>query len=230
MPEAQANKINPLVAIAAVSIIIFSAVGVGVMTGVIPSSKSDQSAVPVTAAPTPAPQAAATPAAAPAPASSPATETAPAETPKKVVKKAAPKHESTHVASAEPRYAQNESSAPPPPPAPRVCGNCGSVVAVNTVKHQGEGSGLGAVGGAVIGGVLGNQIGRGSGRTAATVIGAVGGGVAGNAAEKHYKSNESFNVSVRMDDGSTRSFAYKEEPAFRAGDKVKVVDGALVQQ
>jgi len=227
MPEAQANKINPLVAIAAVSIIIFSAVGIGVMTGVIPSSKSEQAtAVPVTAAPAPAPQTAA-PAAAP----SSATEAAPAETPKKVVKKAAPRHEPTHVASAEPpRYAQSEPGQAAPPPAPRVCGNCGSVVSVNAVKQQGEGSGLGAVGGAVVGGVLGNQVGRGSGRTAATVIGALGGGFAGNEVEKHVKSSQSYNVAVRMDDGSTRSFAYKEEPAFRAGDKVKVVDGGLVAQ
>ena len=34
------SKINPLVATAAIAVIIFSAVGVGVMTGVIPSSKS----------------------------------------------------------------------------------------------------------------------------------------------------------------------------------------------
>ena len=39
------NKMNPLVATAAVAVIIFSAVGVGVMTGVIPSSKSANDAL-----------------------------------------------------------------------------------------------------------------------------------------------------------------------------------------
>ena len=34
------TKMNPLMATAGVAIIIFSAVGVGVMTGIIPSSKS----------------------------------------------------------------------------------------------------------------------------------------------------------------------------------------------
>ena len=34
------SKINPLVAAASVAVILFSAVGVGVMTGVIPSSRS----------------------------------------------------------------------------------------------------------------------------------------------------------------------------------------------
>jgi outer membrane lipoprotein SlyB len=89
---------------------------------------------------------------------------------------------------------------------------------------------LGAVGGAVVGGLLGNQIGRGNGRTAATVVGAVGGGFAGNEVEKHVKTSQSYNVAVRMDDGSSRNFSYKEEPAFRTGDKVKVVEGGLVSQ
>jgi outer membrane lipoprotein SlyB len=214
------NKINPLVAIAAVSVILFSAVGVGVMTGIIPSSKSEQAPA------APAPQAAATPAPAPEPAAK--TEAAPAETPKKVVKKA-PRPAPVQMASTEqPRYVQAEPT--PPPPAPRICGNCGSVVSVNAVKQQGEGSGLGAVGGAVVGGLLGNQIGRGNGRTAATVVGAVGGGFAGNEVEKHVKTSQSYNVAVRMDNGSSRNFSYKEEPAFRAGDKVKVVEGGLVSQ
>jgi hypothetical protein len=39
MSESQ-NRVSPIIAIAAVSVIVFSAVGVGVMTGVIPSSLS----------------------------------------------------------------------------------------------------------------------------------------------------------------------------------------------
>src|SRR5690606_31675414 len=112
--------------------------------------------------------------------------------------------------------------------AQRVCGNCGSVVSVNAVKQQGEGSGLGAIGGAVVGGVLGNQVGRGSGRTAATVVGAGAGAYAGHQVEKHVKSTNTYTVAVRMDDGSSRTFGYDNEPAFRAGDKVRVVEGRLV--
>lgn len=225
--EAQTSKINPLVAIAAVSVIIFSAVGVGVMTGVIPSSKSEQAAAPT-------PTTAAAPAPAATPAAAPASEAAPAEAPRKVAKtqhepKHEAKHEPTHVASAEPpRVAQNQPA--PPPPAPKICGNCGSVVAINTSKQKGEGSGLGAVGGAVVGGLLGNQVGRGTGRTVATVVGAGAGALAGNEVEKRAKSTETYHVAVRMDDGSTREFTYNEAPSFRAGDKVKVVDGGLVLQ
>lgn len=214
MPEAQNNKISPIVAIAAVSIIIFSAVGVGVMTGIIPSSlsKSGESAAP---AATPQPVAAPTPA------------PAPAEEPKKVA--STPKKKQ-HVASAEPapRVAANEP--PPPPPAPQICSNCGSVISVNAVKQKGEGSGLGAVGGAVVGGLLGNQVGSGRGRTAATVVGVAGGALAGNEVERYAKSSETYNVAVRMDDGSSRTFSYPSEPSFRSGDKVRVVEGKLVAQ
>jgi outer membrane lipoprotein SlyB len=199
MSEA-AKKVSPIVALAAVSVIIFSAVGVGVMTGIIPSSISKSAD-----APAEAPQ----PVAAPAPAP------APAEKPRTV--KRQPASEPARVASSEPaRTAQ------------RVCTNCGSVVSVNAIKQKGEGSGLGAIGGAVVGGVLGNQVGRGSGRTAATVVGAGAGAYAGHEIEKHVKSTHSYAVAVRMDDGSSRNFGYDTEPAFRAGDKVKVVEGRLV--
>jgi outer membrane lipoprotein SlyB len=203
MPETT-SKVSPIVAIAAASVIIFSAVGVGVMTGIIPSSISKTEEQP----PLPAkPQAAA-----------PAPVPAAAEQPKKAAAAAPRKQaEPARVASAEPaRTAQ------------AVCANCGSVVSVNLVKQQGEGSGLGAIGGAVVGGVLGNQVGSGRGRTAATVVGAGAGAYAGHEIEKHVKTTQSYNVAVRMDDGTSRSFIYASEPAFRAGDKVKVVEGKLV--
>ena len=44
MPETQ-SRLNPLLATAAIAVIIFSAVGVGVMTGLIPSSMSKSSEV-----------------------------------------------------------------------------------------------------------------------------------------------------------------------------------------
>jgi outer membrane lipoprotein SlyB len=201
MSEAS-KKVSPIVAIAAVSLIIFSAVGVGVMTGIIPSSISKSADAPAVAE-------------APKPVAAPAPTPAPAEKPRTV--KRQPASEPARVASSEPtRTAQ------------RACTNCGSVVSVDAVKQKGEGSGLGAIGGAVVGGVLGNQVGRGSGRTAATVVGAGAGAYAGHEIEKHVKSTSSYVVAVRMDDGSSRSFGYDTEPAFRAGDKVRVVEGRLV--
>jgi outer membrane lipoprotein SlyB len=206
-------KVSPIVAIAAGSIIVFSAVGVGVMTGLIPSSFStEQQSEPAQAAvvaPAPAPAA---PAAVPAP-----REARPAraqEAPRRV-------QESRRRAEDAPQRAERARVAA------RACANCGTVRSVNVVERAGEGSGLGAIGGAVVGGVLGNQIGDGSGRRVATVAGAAGGAYAGHQVEKHVKTSKTWNVAVRMEDGSTRSFPYASEPGLRAGDTVKVVNGRL---
>lgn len=207
MSETQ-SRTNPLIAIAAVAVIIFSAVGVGVMTGIIPSSVSRSTEVQ-------------------APPKTEAAKTEPAPVQKKA---ASPAPKKTVVADAPKRTPANEpvrvASAPPAPP--QVCANCGSVEAVNVVEQQGEGSGLGAVAGGVAGALLGNQIGGGSGRKIATVAGAAGGAYAGHQIEKHVKTTKRYDVVVRMEDGSVRHFPFDAEPAFRAGSKVKVVEGALV--
>jgi outer membrane lipoprotein SlyB len=96
------------------------------------------------------------------------------------------------------------------------------------IDTLGEGSGVGAVGGAVAGGVLGHQVGNGRGQDVATVVGAVGGAVLGNQIEKKVKSTKSYEVAVRMEDGSSRTIHQASEPAWRSGDHVKVVDGAIV--
>lgn len=207
MSETQ-SRTNPLIAVAAIAVIIFSAVGVGVMTGFIPSSSSKTTEIPPPVKEQAAPQS--TRQGQPA---APAPRKTVSEAPKK-----APASEPVRVASAPPA----------PPAAPRVCANCGTVEAVNVIQQQGEGSGLGAVAGGVAGALLGNQVGGGSGRKIATVAGAAGGAYAGHQIEKHVKSTKRYDVLVRMDDGSTRTFPYENEPAFRAGSKVKVVEGALV--
>jgi outer membrane lipoprotein SlyB len=112
--------------------------------------------------------------------------------------------------------------------AARVCADCGTVSAVNVVEKAGEGTGLGAVAGGVVGGVLGNQIGDGSGRRVATVAGAAGGAYAGHQIEKHVKTARQWNVIVRMDDGTTRTFPFESEPGYRAGDKVRIAGGSIV--
>jgi outer membrane lipoprotein SlyB len=57
-----------------------------------------------------------------------------------------------------------------------------------------------------------------------------GGAYAGHQVEKNVKSGRSYNVLVRMDDGSSRSFPFQTEPGFRQGDKVRVVEGRLQYQ
>ncbi len=106
-----------------------------------------------------------------------------------------------------------------------VCAICGKVESVNVVKQKGEGTGLGVVGGAVVGGLVGSQIGGGNGKSVATVLGAVGGGVAGNEVEKRARATTTYQVRVRMDDGSVRTVTQGTAPAV--GQKVTVEGSTL---
>jgi outer membrane lipoprotein SlyB len=109
--------------------------------------------------------------------------------------------------------------------APAACQSCGVVQSVNSYQQQGQTSGVGMVAGGVVGGVLGHQIGSGRGNTVATVAGAGLGAVAGNQVEKKTKTKTMWSVSIRMDNGATRTFSYSNQPAVVAGDRVKLVDG-----
>jgi outer membrane lipoprotein SlyB len=115
-------------------------------------------------------------------------------------------------------------------PAVAACKNCGAVVDVKTIEKKGEASGAGAVIGGIAGGVLGHQIGSGRGNTAATVAGAAGGAYAGHQVEKNRNSKTVYQVQVKMEDGKSRYFDYSQPTAFKAGDKVKIVDGKLVRE
>jgi len=107
------------------------------------------------------------------------------------------------------------------------CSNCGNVESVREIKQRAQGSGLGAAGGAVIGGLLGNQVGGGSGRTIATAAGAIGGAVVGNQVEGNMKATTSYEIRVRLDDGTLRTFRQSSAPAWRSGDRVRIVKGKL---
>lgn len=112
-------------------------------------------------------------------------------------------------------------------PARASCAECGVIESIQELEARGEGSGLGAVGGAVVGGVLGHQVGGGTGKKIATVAGAVGGAIAGNEIEKRVKSDKSYEITVRFEDGSSRVVSEASAPAWRIGDRVKVINGAI---
>lgn len=112
-------------------------------------------------------------------------------------------------------------------PAAAKCIDCGVIESTREITTKGEGSGVGAVGGAVVGGLIGNQVGSGRGNTAATAIGAVGGAVAGHVIEKQVKSTKSQEFTVRLEDGSSRVFNDAGASAWRTGDRVKIVGGAI---
>lgn len=107
------------------------------------------------------------------------------------------------------------------------CNLCGVVESVRVLQSAGEGSGLGAVAGGVVGGILGNQVGGGSGRTAMTVVGAGAGAYAGHELEKNMNRKVRYQVRVRMDDGSQRTFTTSRSE-FDVGQRVQVRDRRLV--
>ena len=144
----------------------------------------------------------------------------------------APSHAPIPVFAQNNPSAQAESVASFVPAAPTVvtiCRTCGSIDSINTIVKQGEGSGAGAVLGGVLGGVLGHQVGNGRGKDLATVAGAVGGAVLGNSVEKNAKTANSYDVRVRMEDGTFQTVRYQTEPGLRVGDKVRVEDGRIVR-
>jgi outer membrane lipoprotein SlyB len=128
---------------------------------------------------------------------------------------------------ANPRPMMLAQADEPAPRKPAVCGNCGRVDSVRTIKQRAQGSGVGAAGGAILGGLLGNQVGGGNGRKLATVAGAVGGAVVGNQVEGNMKATTTYEVHVRMDNGKSRTFNLNNLNGFSSGDRVKVVNGTL---
>jgi outer membrane lipoprotein SlyB len=114
-----------------------------------------------------------------------------------------------------------------PAPAAAACLQCGIVQSVVEVDDKGKATGIGVAGGAVVGGVLGSQVGHGDGRKLATVVGAVGGAVLGNDIERRARSVKRYEVTVRMESGAIRVITEDVQPAWRAGDTVRIVDGAI---
>jgi outer membrane lipoprotein SlyB len=204
---------NPLLTVAAISVIVLSAVGVAALTGMIPASKGQENALEL-------PKEVARPI-------EPAVTHAPVRKP--VVRKA-PARSVEPAVYREFNEAPRVAEAPPPQvvqPAKPVLpvGNVGVVESVREVKEPGDAKGVGAIAGGVVGGVLGNKLGKGKGL--ATILGAAGGAFAGHQVEKRVRVDKHWEIAVRLDDGSQRTLTSEAEPAWHAGDRVRIVDGKL---
>lgn len=222
------SKTSPFVIAAAIAVIITSIVAVGSMTGLIPSNTSKTEAP---AATTPAQTAAMTPAPPAGSMEKPvaaAAEKAPAAQSESVAKPAK-KHTAKTAASKQSQPVTAEAGKTEKQTPVNLCANCGTIAAIRTIEQAGEGSGLGAIAGGVVGGLLGNQVGAGTGKDLATIAGAVGGGYAGHQIEKKVKTTKHYEISVRMDDGSYRTFMQETEPNYAVGEKVKIIDGVLTR-
>ena len=223
-PASKPNRLHPLVAGAAISVMLASLTGVAAMTGLLPNSHSENKVADAAEVQT-------TP-----PATKPA---AVAKTPKAAsTDRLALKDDDTPAPRQQPAVSRpvQQSGQPAPDYAQdmvrvaqpaHACSNCGRVESVHAVQSQADPSGVGVVGGAVVGGLLGNQVGGGTGKTLATIAGAVGGGFAGNEVEKRTRTATTYQVQVRMENGQLRNFPYNNQPPWHQGDRVRVVDGYL---
>jgi outer membrane lipoprotein SlyB len=200
------NRIHPLVAGAAIAVIIASGVGVAAMTGLLPGSNAQKADLQPSAA---------------AGGSSPAGSSAAAE------QAAKPPSSSSQRSSTQ--APTRVASAPAAQARPR-CTDCGTVVDVKEVEVKGQGSGGGALAGGVIGGVIWHEVVGGRNQGVATAIGAVGGAIAGHEIEKHAKTQKRFDVAIRMEDGSTRTVHFKDAPPWRSGDRVRVNGDTIMAQ
>ena len=118
--------------------------------------------------------------------------------------------------------------APPPQATQQICHDCGTVESVREIEAQTTvpNVGLGAIAGGILGGLLGNQTDGGNGKKAMTVVGALGGAYAGHQVEKHLRGEKQYEVGVRFDDGSYRSYTLTSSQ-WRSGDRVRLSNGQL---
>jgi outer membrane lipoprotein SlyB len=205
---------HPVLLIAAIAVILFCTVGIAAVMGWLPSSTGSSDTAPVAAV---QPEAPAYPP--PSAAVSGSQYAANAAVGGAALGAAA----GVAAPRPEPVYEREPVRAAAPAPA---CKNCGVVDGVRVVTQRASGSGVGAAGGAVVGGLLGNQVGGGHGKDLATIAGAIGGAVVGNQVEGNMKATKSYDVTVRMNNGSTRTI-HTTSANWQAGDRVRIVNGQL---
>ena len=231
--ETNTRRLHPLLTAAAISVTVFSAVGVAAVTGLIPSSigshKQDTPVQESSALQAPAAEVAqqAEPVI-----EQPAPQAAPKPAPKKPVA-----HKSTPKPAAPVAY--NDYGTPPPyaqaPAAPVATprpvvqpGTLATVQAVREVKDKGDATALGPIAGGIAGEVLGNQIGKGHGsQKVITVLGAAGGAFAGRAVEQQARGTTHWEVDVRRDDGAAETVRSDVAPSYQPGQRVRLIDGKL---
>lgn len=151
-------------------------------------------------------------------------------------------HRGRYAQATHPRAAKDPSSYPteqdevgpqsratsPARQAPVASAHLGEVVSIEPIRTRPQGNGTGAVIGGVLGAVVGNQFGHGGGRAITTVLGAAGGAVAGNNVERNHREGiVGYRVSVRLDNGTSRTFQENDASEFRVGDRVRVDRGQL---
>ena len=113
------------------------------------------------------------------------------------------------------------------------CADCGIVTRINTVASgRSAPSATGAVLGGIVGAVAGHEISDHTGgsrgnKNIAAAAGAVGGALAGNQIQKNVTS-DTFDITVRMDDGRTMVVNQRDLGGIRENTYVRVVNGKVI--
>lgn len=119
-------------------------------------------------------------------------------------------------------------AVPPPGSGPvLICRECGTIEYVREVEKAGQAGGTGAVVGGVTGAVVGRGVSNDRNRTFGTIAGGVVGAVAGHQIEKTVKTNKYWEIAVRFEDGTARTYTQEQQPLWRQGERVRVVNGVI---
>ena len=99
----------------------------------------------------------------------------------------------------------------------------GTVDRIEVINRGDSNNVAGTLIGGIVGGLIGHQIGGGTGQTVATIAGAAGGAYAGNQIQQRQRApNESFRVTVRMNNGTYQTVTTDNITDLRTGDRVRV--------
>ena len=128
-------------------------------------------------------------------------------------------------ATTSPNYGDGYSS--PPPSSSTACYDCGTVTRIDAVGTTRSGT-TGAVIGGIVGAAAGRQLAEDESKgrqNTATVAGAAAGALAGSAIQKNIGNNNSYNVTVRLDDGRFVTVSQSDLGGIREGSYVRVANG-----
>lgn len=136
-------------------------------------------------------------------------------------------------ASTSPGYSSGYGGGYNTASANRYCADCGIVERIDVVPSgRSAPSATGAVLGGIVGAVAGRQISDRTGgsegnKNVATVAGAVAGAAAGNAIQNR-TTGDTYNITVRMDDGRRVTINQHDLGGVRENTYVRIQNGRVV--
>ena len=170
-----ANRMHPLVAVAAISVTVVSLLGIAALTGILPSSHGS-----VADAHPQVSEAIVQPV---LPASSPKTVAADSSMRKPAARRTSGNNQN-YAPPPNSQLAQNDAAQTQSPTQMQSPAQGAPAPVQPKPAAAPHNSAVGIGVGALIGGILGSQVGGGNGKTLATIAGAVGGGYVGNEVAK----------------------------------------------